>query len=89
MGCRRSDVLSRAPGTASRKGGFAVLVPTARGTACDAREVVAAGVDGDGAVGKIGVSVLTVEEERSQRRTSPLEPPERRMGCTGGHVRAV
>jgi hypothetical protein len=75
------------PGTASREGGFAVLVLTAQGTACNAREVVAAaGVDGDGAVGKIGVSVLTVEEERSQRRTSPSEPPERRMGCTGGHV---
>ena len=49
-----------------------MLVLTAQGTACNAREVVAAaGVDGDGAVGKIGVGVLTIEEERSQRRTSP------------------
>ena len=35
-------------------------------------------MDGDGAVGKIEVGVLTVEEERSQRRTSPSKPPEKR-----------
>jgi hypothetical protein len=65
----------------ARRGIYGVGADSA-GTACDAREVATAGVDDDRAVGKIGVGMLTVEEERSQRRTSPSKPPERRMGCT-------
>jgi hypothetical protein len=46
------------------------------------------GVDGDGAVGKIGVGVSTVEEERSQGKTSRSEP-RRQEWCAQGAMSAL
>jgi len=45
-------------------------------------------VDGDGAVGKFGVGVSTVEEEIPGKDFA-FRATETRVGCTGGHVSAV
>ena len=45
-------------------------------------------MDGDGAVGKFGVGVSTVEEEIPGKDFA-FRATETRVGCTGGHVSAV
>ena len=52
--------------------------PDSAATAYDAGEV-----DGVGEVGTIGVGVSTVEEERSQERTSRSEPRRREWDAQG------